>query len=311
MFFRQVLHGDLGCASYLIADTGAGDGAVVDPKWAIDEYLELAGRHGFRIGHVVETHNHADHVSGRSRLVEATGAASGCTGWRGATYEHTPFEDGDEIARRRGAAAGAAHPGPSAGALRHRGDRPAARHDPVAVLTGDSLFVNDVARPDLAVEKREGAASCSPACSASSRWATPSRCYPGPHRRLAVRQRADGREDVLDRRLRARPQPAAADHRAEPVRRGDGRPPCAPQPPNFKQIAETNRHDGADPRPAAGRADGRAVRPAAPAGALMIDGRTPEDYAAGHAPGSVGVTLGRAASAPRPPGWPPRTASCC
>ena len=37
MFFRQVLHGDLGCASYLIADTGAGDGAVVDPKWAIDE----------------------------------------------------------------------------------------------------------------------------------------------------------------------------------------------------------------------------------------------------------------------------------
>ena len=81
MFFRQVLHADLGCASYLIADTGAGEGVVVDPRWDIDEYLELAARHGFRIAHVVETHNHADHMSGRVRLVEATGAGPGCTGW--------------------------------------------------------------------------------------------------------------------------------------------------------------------------------------------------------------------------------------
>ena len=76
MLFRQVLHPDLGCASYVIADTAAGLGAVVDPKRDVAEYLELASAHGFTIAHVIETHNHADHVSGRARLAEATGARS-------------------------------------------------------------------------------------------------------------------------------------------------------------------------------------------------------------------------------------------
>jgi len=154
MFFRQVLHGDLGCASYLIADTGAGDGAVVDPKWEIDEYLELAGRHGFRIGHVIETHNHADHVSGRSRLVEATGARVWVHRLAGATYEHSPFEDGDEIAVGSSVLLRVLHtPGhrPEHSAIvvvdRLRGD------DPVAVLTGDSLFVNDALIFDTLVSR--------------------------------------------------------------------------------------------------------------------------------------------------------------
>src|SRR5918911_2587343 len=72
MFFRQVLHPDLGCASYVLAD--GGEAVVVDPKWEIDEYLALADENGFEIRHVLETHNHADHVSGRGRLAEATGA---------------------------------------------------------------------------------------------------------------------------------------------------------------------------------------------------------------------------------------------
>src|SRR5829696_3264446 len=72
MFFRQVLHRDLGCASYVVADGGAG--AVIDPKWEIDDYLTLAEENGFEIRHILETHNHADHVSGRGRLAEATGA---------------------------------------------------------------------------------------------------------------------------------------------------------------------------------------------------------------------------------------------
>jgi glyoxylase-like metal-dependent hydrolase (beta-lactamase superfamily II) len=70
MLLRQVLHHDLGCASYLIADEGIA--AVVDPKWEIEEYLALAEEHGFEIRHVLETHNHADHVSGRGRLAAAT-----------------------------------------------------------------------------------------------------------------------------------------------------------------------------------------------------------------------------------------------
>src|SRR3712207_117889 len=72
MFFREVLNEDLGCGSYVVAE--GGEAAVIDPKWEIQEYLQIAEENGFRISHIIETHNHADHLSGRGRLVEATGA---------------------------------------------------------------------------------------------------------------------------------------------------------------------------------------------------------------------------------------------
>src|SRR5256885_17159141 len=74
MIFRQIHHGDLGCASYLIADEKAGVAAVVDPRFDIDAYLEMARYFQIRIEHVLETHNHADHLSGHGRLAAATGA---------------------------------------------------------------------------------------------------------------------------------------------------------------------------------------------------------------------------------------------
>ena len=74
MILRQVTHDDLGCASYLIGDDDAGVAAVVDPRLDIDEYLRLARYLGVSIEHVLETHTHADHVSGHSRLAAATGA---------------------------------------------------------------------------------------------------------------------------------------------------------------------------------------------------------------------------------------------
>ena len=74
MLFRQVIHEDLGCASYLIGDTSSGEAVVVDPQWSIEPYLRLARLHGVTITHVLETHNHADHVSGHGRLARATGA---------------------------------------------------------------------------------------------------------------------------------------------------------------------------------------------------------------------------------------------
>ena len=79
MIFRQITHDDLGCASYLIGDEDAGIAAVVDPKLDIDDYLRLARYLGVQIEHILETHNHADHVSGHGRLVAATGAASTST----------------------------------------------------------------------------------------------------------------------------------------------------------------------------------------------------------------------------------------
>ena len=95
MLFRQILHEDLGCASYVIAD--GGEAAVVDPKWQIEDYLELAHEHDVRIRHVLETHNHADHLSGRGRLAAATGATLWVSAEAGAEYEHEPLGEGTAL----------------------------------------------------------------------------------------------------------------------------------------------------------------------------------------------------------------------
>src|SRR5436309_7307789 len=88
MIFRQITHDDLGCASYLIGDEDAGVAAVVDPRLHIDEYLRLARYTGVRIEHVLETHTHADHVSGHTLLAEATGATIHVHRAAGAEYPH-------------------------------------------------------------------------------------------------------------------------------------------------------------------------------------------------------------------------------
>ncbi|HEX2095890.1 MAG TPA: rhodanese-like domain-containing protein [Solirubrobacterales bacterium] len=159
MLFRQIIHEDLGCASYLVGDPGSGRALVVDPQWDIDPYLHLSRLHGVRIEHVLETHNHADHVSGHGRLARATGATIHVNRLAEAEYEHEGFDDGWTLELGEAAIVEAVHtPG-------HRPEHtcfllrdPGHGGDPVAVLSGDSLFVGDVARPDLAIEPREGAA---------------------------------------------------------------------------------------------------------------------------------------------------------
>ncbi|MEJ7894769.1 MAG: MBL fold metallo-hydrolase [Solirubrobacteraceae bacterium] len=97
MILRQITHDDLGCASYLVGDEKAGVAAIVDPKLDIAEYLRLARYLGVSIDHVLETHNHADHVSGHGRLAVATGARIHVHRLAEAEYEHEPFDDGWEL----------------------------------------------------------------------------------------------------------------------------------------------------------------------------------------------------------------------
>ena len=78
MIFRQLTHDDIGVASYLIGDEDAGVAAVVDPMLEIDEYLRLARYLGIRIEHIIETHNHADHVSGHGRLAPSQREIRSC-----------------------------------------------------------------------------------------------------------------------------------------------------------------------------------------------------------------------------------------
>jgi hydroxyacylglutathione hydrolase len=157
VIFRQIAHEDLGCASYLIGDEDAGVAAVVDPKLDIGEYLRLARYLGVHIEHILETHNHADHVSGHGRLAAATGALIHVHELAAPAYDHEPFADGWELTLGSVIVRAVHTPG-------HRPEHTAfllidtARgEEPWAVLTGDSLFVGDIARPDLAVEKAEGA----------------------------------------------------------------------------------------------------------------------------------------------------------
>ncbi|RKQ91592.1 glyoxylase-like metal-dependent hydrolase (beta-lactamase superfamily II) [Solirubrobacter pauli] len=157
MIFRQIAHEDLGCASYLIGDESAGVAAVVDPRLEIGEYLRVARYLGVQIEHILETHNHADHVSGHGRLAAATGARIHVHRLAAPDYDHEPFDDGWELALGAVVVRALHTPG-------HRPEHTAfalidtARGaEPWAVLTGDSLFVGDIARPDLAVEKEDGA----------------------------------------------------------------------------------------------------------------------------------------------------------
>jgi hydroxyacylglutathione hydrolase len=287
MFFRQVLHEDLACASYVIADRG--EAAVVDPKWEIEDYLALADEHDFRITHVLETHNHADHVSGHGRLAEATGATLHVSDEAGAEYDHEPLADASEIGLGDVLVRVLATPGHRPEHLafsvvdRSRGE------EPWLVLTGDSLFVGAVGRPDLAVDAEEG----SHGLFRSSRrllelddhvevWpghlggslCGSSRMSKKPSSTLGFERRHDellalGEEEFVHR-LRSE---------------------LEPQPPNFERIVELNR--GPLLRHAA------ALEPLAPErahellerGATLVDGRDPREFDSAHAPGSLNVTM--------------------
>jgi hydroxyacylglutathione hydrolase len=157
VIFRQITQDDLGCASYLVGDEDEGIAAVVDPKLDIEEYLDLARYMGVSIEHILESHNHADHVSGHGHLTAATGATIHIHADAEPGYDHEPFEDGWQLelgcVTVRAMHTPGHRPEHTAFALidRNRGD------GPWAVLTGDSLFVGDIARPDLAIDKGEGA----------------------------------------------------------------------------------------------------------------------------------------------------------
>jgi glyoxylase-like metal-dependent hydrolase (beta-lactamase superfamily II)/rhodanese-related sulfurtransferase len=156
MFFKQFLRDDLGCASYMVGDTDVGECVVVDPQWDVTSYVQTAGERGLRITHIIETHNHADHVSGHGKLAQL-GAQVAIHRDAGVDYEHLPLDDGSMIQVGSVRIEALHTPG-------HRPEHIALAvtdttraDEPWMVLTGDALFVGDVGRPDLAVEPQQGA----------------------------------------------------------------------------------------------------------------------------------------------------------
>lgn len=150
MLFRQFVNDDLGCASYLIGDPGAGVAVVVDPAFAIEQYLAAAAEAGVRIERVLETHTHADHVSGHGRFAIEHEVPVAIHALAEPGYPFEPLADGDEICVGTIRIRVLHTPG-------HRPEHCAFIVNERIALTGDSMFVGDAARPDLAVAAREGA----------------------------------------------------------------------------------------------------------------------------------------------------------
>jgi glyoxylase-like metal-dependent hydrolase (beta-lactamase superfamily II)/rhodanese-related sulfurtransferase len=290
VIFRQIIHDDLACASYLVGDGDAGIAAVVDPRFEIDEYLELARYLGVRIEHVLETHIHADHVSGHGRLAEATGATIHVHRAAGAEHPHEPFDDGWELGlgrlRVRAIHTPGHRPEHTAFALvdTARGD------DPWAVLTGDSLFVGDVARPDLAVEPEEGARDLFRSLNAGLLSMPPetevwpghlggSMCGgPGMDQKIS---------STIGFELGHNPILSETSEERFVARALAG---LGPQPPRFGDIVALNRGPLVTEGVRAAPLSARQVERRCAAGALAVDVRADLQFAEAHVPGSVLVT---------------------
>jgi rhodanese-related sulfurtransferase/glyoxylase-like metal-dependent hydrolase (beta-lactamase superfamily II) len=150
MIFRQFYLDCLAHASYLIGDESTHVAAVVDPQRDITPYLEEAKRHGLLIGHVFLTHFHADFLAGHLELRDRTGAEIHLGASARAEYPFTAMKEGDSIEFgkvRLQVLETPGHTAESISVLVFDSARSAA--DPYAVLTGDTLFVGDVGRPDL------------------------------------------------------------------------------------------------------------------------------------------------------------------
>jgi hydroxyacylglutathione hydrolase len=150
LILRQYYLGCLAHASYLVADERSRVAAVVDPQRDVDEYVEDAHRLGCRIGHVFLTHFHADFIAGHLELRDREGARIYLGGRADAEYEFTPLRDGEGLALGRVRLEVLETPGHSPESISILVyDLEADTEHPHAVLSGDTLFIGDVGRPDL------------------------------------------------------------------------------------------------------------------------------------------------------------------
>ncbi len=282
MIFRQFVDDDLGCASYLIGDENEGTAAVVDPAYAVGQYLDEAKRHGLTITQVVETHTHADHLSGHGQLALEHGCTVFVHPAGEPEFPFSPLEDGTEL-RHGDVTLRAIHtPGhrPEHTSLAvSEGDAP-----PSLVLTGDSLFVGDAARPDLAVEAREGAEGLFHSLRRLTELPDGAAVYPGHVAgSLCGAAMSPEKSSTIgsEKRTNHALQFATVEDFVDDSTAGGAqlRP-----PPNMERIVALNRG------PFLGAPEPLAQVESAD-GATILDVRNAEDFAAGHVRGAINVSL--------------------
>ena len=289
MLFRQFVDEGLGCSSYLVGDEHAGVAVVVDPAYAIEPYLEEAERRRVRIERVLETHTHADHVSGHGRLALEVGAKVAVHPAADPAFPFEPLEDGAVIEAGEVALRVVHTPG-------HRpehcafavSDRSRA-DEPWLVLTGDSLLVGDVARPDLAVEADEGARGLFHSLRRLGELPDGVELYPGHVAgSLCGAAMSSKTSSTIGYERRFNPTLDLLDEDAFVQATATSQP----RPPNMTRIVELNRGPflGAPPE----------LRPLATRdGVTVIDVRAAAAFAAGHVPGAFNIPVAGSSFATR------------
>jgi glyoxylase-like metal-dependent hydrolase (beta-lactamase superfamily II)/rhodanese-related sulfurtransferase len=283
VLFAQILNDDLGCASYLVGCEEAGEVVVVDPHLEIERILAEAERLDARIVRTLETHTHADHVSGHGRLALDHGVPVSIHPLAEPEYPSERLEDGLEI---------------EVGNVRLRcihtpGHRPehccfavadTTRSDePWLVLTGDSLFVGDAARPDLAVGAMEGAEGLFHSLRRLLELPDGVEGFPGHVAGSLCGAAMSSRASTtigFERRFNpmlALPSVDAFVAESAGV--------SSPKPPNLARIVELNRGPFAPTAPAPPEL------PAPPDGAQFLDVRPVDDHLAGHRRGAINVPV--------------------
>jgi hydroxyacylglutathione hydrolase len=292
MYFKQLVKEDLGCASYLVGDTDAGICAVVDPRLdMVEDILELVAAKGMRVTAVIETHLHADHLSGHRELARRTGATIYMHALASVSYPHMPLQDGDELC---------------GGVVKLRvihtpGHRPehialavsdtSRSDDPWLVLTGDSLFIGDVARPDLAVAAEEGAAALYDSIFERLLHLDDGvEVYPA-HVAGSLCGRGMSAKTSSTIGFERKHNPAVAP-RPRTTFIADLTANLPPRPPNMRTIVGRNRSGSTHLLTALiPPLTAQSVQHEMERGALVLDTRSPEQFGEGHIPGAVFVAL--------------------
>jgi len=281
VLFRQFVDDDLGCASYLIGDETTGEAVMIDPAYSIEPYLEEAARRKARIVRVLETHTHADHVSGHGRLALEHDVPVSIHPAGEPEYAFNALADGQEVVVGEVAIRVMHTPGHRpehccfAVIDRSRGD------DPWLVITGDSLLVGSTARPDLAVEAADGARDLHRSLLALLDLPDGVEVYPGHVAGSLCGAQMSSKASTtigFERRFNAA---VAKDEDAFVADLTAG---SVPRPPNMDRIVALNRGaflGAPEPLGTTTHADGT----------LVLDVRRPELFAAGHPRGALNVPV--------------------
>ncbi len=157
MWFEQIVRRETGCATYLIGSLDTAECAVFDPLWDVQPYLDTADKQGSKIRYIIDSHSHADHVSGARRLARMSGGELIMPEQADINFPATLVKGGGKIQMGEVTLEFVHTPGhrPEQICLlvtdQSRGDQP------WCILTADFLLVGDLARPDLAQGGEEGA----------------------------------------------------------------------------------------------------------------------------------------------------------